>query len=147
MGVFFSAGWSPCIGPVLGAVMTLALKTNNIGRGILLLSTYSLGLGVPCLLAAAGVGQVSDWLRRFRKHMRYTSIVAGLLLIVIGVLLFTDSPPVFSRFAFVSNILRPNAFMNLWGQVIGLPILKQGKATIFGACLFSSRQSIQRWVG
>ena len=104
MGVFFSAGWSPCVGPVLGAVLTLALSANNIGRGVVLLSAYSLGLGIPFLLAALGIGRLSDWLRRYRKYMRYMSVVAGVFLIGIGLLLFTGSLQLFARYAFVSDL-------------------------------------------
>ena len=104
MGVFFSAGWSPCVGPVLGAVLTLALSANNVGRGVVLLSAYSLGLGIPFLLAAVGIGRVSGWLRRYRKYMRYMSVVAGVFLIGIGLLLFTGSLQIFARYAFVSDL-------------------------------------------
>jgi cytochrome c-type biogenesis protein len=90
MGVFFSAGWTPCIGPVLGSVMMLALDTSNLARGVLLLATYSLGMGVPFLLAAAGAGRVSAWLKRYRQVFKYMSVVSGVLLIGIGVLLITD---------------------------------------------------------
>jgi cytochrome c-type biogenesis protein len=104
MGVFFSAGWSPCVGPVLGAVLTLALNANDAGRGVVLLSAYSLGLGIPFLIAAAGIGRVSDWLRRYKKYMRHMSVGAGLFLIGVGLLLFTDSLQIFARYAFVSNL-------------------------------------------
>jgi cytochrome c-type biogenesis protein len=89
MGVFFSAGWAPCVGPVLGAVLTMALTADGVNRGAVLLSAYSLGLGIPFLLAAAGLGNISGLLRRYGRHLRYVSIATGILLVVIGVLLFT----------------------------------------------------------
>jgi cytochrome c-type biogenesis protein len=89
MGVFFSAGWAPCVGPVLGSVLTMALTSDGVNRGAVLLSAYSLGLGIPFLLAAAGLANVSGWLRRYGKHLRYVSIATGILLVVIGVLLFS----------------------------------------------------------
>jgi cytochrome c-type biogenesis protein len=104
MGVFFSAGWSPCVGPVLGAVLTLALSGNAVGRGALLLSAYSLGLGIPFLLAAAGIGGVSELLRRHRSSLRHASVVTGVLLIVIGILVFTDSLQTLANLTFVSNV-------------------------------------------
>ncbi len=103
MGVFFSAGWSPCVGPVLGAVLTLALNTNQVSRGVALLSAYSLGLGIPFLIAAAGMGQISEWLRRYRRYLRFMSIVAGVFLIGIGLLLFTDTLQILARYALVSD--------------------------------------------
>ncbi|MGH2524734.1 MAG: cytochrome c biogenesis CcdA family protein, partial [Anaerolineales bacterium] len=84
MGVFFSAGWSPCVGPVLGAVLTMALNADGVNRGAVLLAAYSLGLGIPFLLAAAGVGNVSQILRRYHRQLRYVSIVTGVFLVVIG---------------------------------------------------------------
>lgn len=89
MGVFFSAGWAPCVGPILGAVLTMALSSDGVNRGGVLLTAYSLGLGIPFLLAAAGVGNVSAVLRRYGRHLRWVSIATGVLLVVIGVLLFT----------------------------------------------------------
>lgn len=97
MGVFFSAGWAPCVGPVLGAVLTLAFTSEGVSRGAVLLTAYSLGLGVPFLLAAAGIGSVSELLRRYGQYLRYVSIATGLLLIFIGVLLLTDQLALFAR--------------------------------------------------
>ncbi|MGA2110725.1 MAG: cytochrome c biogenesis protein CcdA [Anaerolineales bacterium] len=88
MGVFFSAGWSPCIGPVLGAILTLALDSASLARGVLLLSAYSLGLAIPFLLAALAIGRVSEGLRRNLPSLRYVSWASGALLVVIGGMLF-----------------------------------------------------------
>jgi cytochrome c-type biogenesis protein len=104
MGVFFSAGWAPCVGPVLGAVLTLALTADALGRGVILLAAYSLGLGIPFLFAAAGVGRVSALLRRYRHIMRYASLATGSFLILIGVLVFTDSLQALASVTFVSDV-------------------------------------------
>jgi len=104
MGVFFSAGWSPCVGPVLGAVLTLALSAEGVNRGAALLSAYSLGLGLPFLFVAAGLGSVSEFLRRYNKYLRYVSQVTGIFLIVIGVMLFTNSLSYLARFAPFSEL-------------------------------------------
>src|ERR1041384_4587591 len=69
MGVFFSAGWAPCVGPVLGAILTLALNGGSISTGISLLSAYSAGLAIPFLLAALGLGWVSLTLRKYSKEI------------------------------------------------------------------------------
>ena len=87
MGVFFSAGWSPCVGPVLGAILTLALNGGSIGEGVKLLSAYSAGLAIPFLVAAFGIGWVSQILRRYGKVMHYIEIVMGVLLIIVGAML------------------------------------------------------------
>ncbi len=91
MGVFFGAGWSPCVGPTLGAILTLALNEATLLRGALLLFVYSMGLGIPFLLIALGVGQASDFLRRRNRVMKAVSVVSGLFLILMGVLVFTNS--------------------------------------------------------
>jgi len=91
MGLFFSAGWSPCVGPVLGSIMTFAVNGGSIPRGIWLGCAYSAGLGIPFLLAALGIGWVSTLLRKYSKVMRITEIVMGVLLIVSGILLIAGS--------------------------------------------------------
>jgi cytochrome c-type biogenesis protein len=103
MGVTFSAGWSPCVGPVLGAVLTLALSANTVGRGALLLAAYSLGLAIPFLLTAAGLGSVSRLLKRRRTYLRHASQVTGGFLILIGILVFTDTLQLFASITFVSQ--------------------------------------------
>jgi cytochrome c-type biogenesis protein len=84
MGVFFSAGWSPCVGPVLGAILTLALNGGSVSLGAVMLTAYSAGLAIPFLLAALGIGWVSTALRRYGKVMRYAEIVMGVLLVAVG---------------------------------------------------------------
>lgn len=88
MGVFFSAGWSPCVGPVLGAILTLALNGGSVAQGGSLLLAYSAGLGIPFLLAATQIGWVTTILRRYGKVMHYAEKVMGVLLVVIGFMLF-----------------------------------------------------------
>lgn len=91
MGVFFSAGWAPCVGPVLGAVLTLAVNGGSVITGAVLLSAYSLGLAIPFLFAALGVGGVTNLMRRHSKIIRGVSVATGLLLVIIGVMLMTGT--------------------------------------------------------
>lgn len=91
LGVFFSAGWSPCVGPVLGAILTLALNGGSVSQGASLLSAYSAGLAIPFLIAALGVGWVSTTLRKYGKVMRYVEITMGVVLIIIGIMLFAGT--------------------------------------------------------
>ncbi|NIM94345.1 MAG: cytochrome c biogenesis protein CcdA [Anaerolineales bacterium] len=91
MGVFFSAGWAPCVGPVLGAVLTLALSSANLNQGVILLTAYSAGLAIPFLLAALGVGQVVGLMRNHARAIRVISIITGILLVIVGVMLFTGT--------------------------------------------------------
>jgi len=91
MGVFFSAGWSPCIGPVLGWIMTLSVNGGSVIKGTFLGIAYSAGLAIPFLAAALGIGWVSIILRRYSKMMRVVEIIMGALLVAVGILLFLGS--------------------------------------------------------
>ena len=90
MGVFFSAGWIPCVGPVLAAIYLLASDTATVGQGALLLLVYSLGLGIPFLITGAAINQIAPVLRRMNRRLGLVSKITGLFLIVIGFMLFTD---------------------------------------------------------
>lgn len=98
MGIFFSAGWSPCVGPVLGAILTLAVNQGAAIEGVKLLSAYSMGLGIPFLLAALGIGWVVHLLRRYGKVLHYIEVGMGVVLIIVGVMLFLGTFQTLSRF-------------------------------------------------
>lgn len=100
MGIFFSAGWAPCVGPVLGAVLTLALNSAQVGQGVVLLSAYSVGLAIPFLAAALGVGRITQLLRQYRHVIRYVSIGTGVILVIVGVMLMTGTLERLARFGF-----------------------------------------------
>lgn len=87
LGIFFSAGWSPCVGPVLGAILALALNQTDVRMGTTLLVFYSLGMAIPFLIAAAGVGWVGKFLRKYARLLHFIEVGMGGLLIVIGILL------------------------------------------------------------
>jgi cytochrome c-type biogenesis protein len=88
MGVFFSAGWSPCVGPVLGAILTFSFNGGSIAQGAGMLSAYSAGLAIPFLLAALAISWVTVLIRRYGRIMRITEIVMGVILIIVGIMLF-----------------------------------------------------------
>lgn len=91
VGLAFAAGWTPCIGPILGAILALAAgTTGDVGRGVLLLSVYSAGLGIPFLLAGLLFHSFLNFFNRFRKHIRLMEIFTGILLMVAGAMLFFD---------------------------------------------------------
>lgn len=87
VGVAFGAGWVPCIGPVLGAILTLASVRASLNEGLGLLTAYSLGLAVPFLVTALGLGAFLVWFQKFRRYVRYAEWAAGGLLIGVGLLL------------------------------------------------------------
>lgn len=96
MGLAFAFGWTPCIGPVLGPILTLAGGRETVGEGALLLAAYSLGLGLPFLLAAVFSGAFMRFLARFRVHLGRVEKAIGGLLVIAGVLFLTGSMQTFS---------------------------------------------------
>lgn len=89
MGIFFSAGWSPCVGPVLGVILTLALNGADIVQGGILLAAYSAGLAIPFLLAATQIGWVTFMLQKHGKVSLYIERAMGFVLIIVGLFLFS----------------------------------------------------------
>jgi cytochrome c-type biogenesis protein len=89
VGLAFGAGWSPCIGPILGAVLTYTSATATLGQGLVLLFAYSLGLGLPFILAAVAIDRFLGWFQRYRRFIPIVTRFAGALLVIIGVLLAT----------------------------------------------------------
>lgn len=89
MGIVFAAGWTPCIGPVYGAVLTMAANGGDVGQAGTLLGAYSLGLGIPFLLAAVLLDSAQSLLRRIQKRMHIIELVTGSFLVVMGVLIAT----------------------------------------------------------
>jgi cytochrome c-type biogenesis protein len=89
MGLAFAFGWTPCIGPVLATVLTVAANEASLGAGVRLLLVYSLGLGIPFILAAVAIGPFLGFLKRFRRHLGRVEMVMGLLLVATGVLMLT----------------------------------------------------------
>ncbi|WP_080641719.1 cytochrome c biogenesis CcdA family protein [Brucella anthropi] len=96
MGLAFAFGWTPCIGPVLGPILTLAGGSSTVGEGALLLATYSLGLGIPFLIAALFSGAFMRFLSRFRVHLGKVEKAMGALLVAAGVLFLTGGMQSFS---------------------------------------------------
>ena len=90
VGITFGAGWSPCIGPILGAILTYTASEADLQRGMLLLFAYSMGLAVPFLAAAFAVDWFLTVFARFKGYLGYVQKVAGVLLIVVGLLMVTN---------------------------------------------------------
>lgn len=88
LGVSFSAGWSPCIGPILGAILTFVMQGGTPWMGGLLLAVYSAGMAIPFLLASLAVSSLRNFIKKYSKWMYYLQIAMGVLLIILGFLLF-----------------------------------------------------------
>ncbi|MEP6692896.1 MAG: cytochrome c biogenesis protein CcdA [Gemmatimonadaceae bacterium] len=91
VGIAFGAGWTPCIGPILGSILTYASSTADWHRGVLLLFAYSLGLAVPFLIAALAIDKFMSAFRKYRGGMIWANRIGGVLLIAVGLLLITGS--------------------------------------------------------
>jgi len=91
VGVVFAIGWTPCVGPVLAGILGLAGTQETLTHGIVLLSAYSLGLGVPFILTALAMNTFLNLLGRVRKYLRAFSVATGVLLVAIGILIMTGS--------------------------------------------------------
>jgi len=100
MGIFFAAGWSPCIGATLGAVLTMGLSQQTVGQAMWLASGYSLGLGIPFLAMAVGLERASGWIKRMRPYQKYFKLASGVFIMVIGVLLLTNTMSLIAIWAF-----------------------------------------------
>ncbi|PYT81843.1 MAG: cytochrome C biogenesis protein [Acidobacteria bacterium] len=90
LGFAFAFGWTPCIGPILSAVLILAANSETITRGILLLAIYSAGLAIPFLLTALGIGQFMAFYRNFRKYLHAVELFSGALLLFVGGLVYVN---------------------------------------------------------
>ncbi|GAB4535097.1 MAG: cytochrome c biogenesis protein CcdA [Anaerolineales bacterium] len=90
MGIFFAAGWTPCIGATLGAILTLGFSQETSGQAMWLASGYALGLGVPFLLLGLGMERAAAFVQRFRRHLRTVQTISGLLMLAIGVLILSN---------------------------------------------------------
>jgi cytochrome c-type biogenesis protein len=103
IGFAFAFGWTPCVGPILAVILGFAAEQDSVGKGILLLGIYSLGLAVPFLLTSLGIERFLQFYGRFRAHMHAVEVASGVLLIALGALL------VLGRFTLISNYL---SFLN-----------------------------------
>jgi cytochrome c-type biogenesis protein len=90
VGAAFGFGWTPCIGPVLGSILTLAAVESSIGKGILLLSFYSLGLAIPFILSGYGISKFLAFSKNFRKNIKIVSVTGGVILLITGILILTN---------------------------------------------------------
>ena len=104
VGIAFGAGWTPCLGPTLGAILLLAANETEMTKGITLLAVYSAGLAVPFLLSAILLDRFLSFFKTFRSHLGLVNRIAGVLLIVVGALMFTGW---FERLAAILQVYTP----------------------------------------
>ena len=97
VGVAFAFGWTPCIGPILAAILAIAGTQETVGQGVTLLAVYSLGLGIPFLLTSLAVDRFFAAFAKIRRHYKAIELTAGALMVIVGVLIFTDQLTLIGR--------------------------------------------------
>lgn len=102
-GLAFAAGWTPCVGPALGVILGLA--ATQPGSAFILLLTYALGLGIPFLIVGAFTGQATEFINRHAVRLRHLNIVFGVILLALGILIFTQKLALIANFEFLNKIL------------------------------------------
>ena len=102
-GSAFAAGWTPCVGAILGAILGLAISSP--GAAFSLLLSYSIGLGIPFLIVGFFASTAGDWLNKFSKSLKYLNMVFGILLVIIGVFAFTESLTLITSFEFINKLV------------------------------------------
>ncbi len=101
VGIAFAFGWTPCIGPILAGILAIAASKETMMEGVQLLAAYSLGLGIPFLITSLAINQFFSAFARIRKHYHAIEVTSGLLLVIVGVLIFTN------RFTVIAQYLAP----------------------------------------
>ncbi|GKU24566.1 hypothetical protein CFB3_27710 [Clostridium folliculivorans] len=98
MGMAFAAGWTPCVGPILSSILIYSSNLNTVYQGIVLLSVYSLGLSIPFILTAIAIDKFMKLKNKLLKFTPIISIISGLLLIVMGILVYTNNLNTLSKY-------------------------------------------------
>lgn len=141
LGVTFSAGWVPCIGPILASIFFLAGDSATVSQGAALLAIYSLGLGIPFLITGAAFSRASKALRRLNRHANIVSIISGLFLFYVAYLLWTDSLALLTtRFSFLNQWIfnlenSVAAFSGTGGDIIGLSLVAGAPLAFFAGLI------------
>ena len=91
LGLAFAFGWTPCIGPILAAILTMASTRQEVTQGVLMLGIYSLGLGIPFFMTSLGLNKFLAFYGRFKRHFRAVEVVSGVLVITVGVMILTNT--------------------------------------------------------
>jgi len=102
-GLAFAAGWTPCVGPILGTILTLAATTPSVAFNLLL--AYSLGLGIPFILMGLFFSRATKIIKQMSKHLKYYNLILGGFIIILGILVFTNQLAYIANFPLLNNVL------------------------------------------
>ena len=90
VGLAFAFGWTPCIGPILAAILTIASQQDTVGKGIILLASYSLGLGIPFFITGLSITVFYNLFNKMKKYLHTVEVIGGILLVAVGILIMTN---------------------------------------------------------
>ena len=102
-GMAFAAGWTPCVGPILGTIITLATTTPGIAFNLLL--AYSVGMGIPFMIMGAVISKSSKIVSKMRKHLKYYTVVFGIMIIILGILVFFNQLVLIANFPLLNDLI------------------------------------------
>src|SRR6185437_12204832 len=122
LGVAFAAGWTPCIGPILGGIIGLAATSGGWRSGLVLSAFYSAGLAVPFLLTGLAINQFLSFYKNFRRHLHKVEVVSGVVLIVVGLLVMTGQSTTLASSRFMALIPNAEGFLNRWFKTTPPPV-------------------------
>ena len=122
LGMAFAAGWTPCIGPILGGIIGLAATSGGWRSGLVLSAFYSAGLAVPFLLTGLGINQFLSFYKNFRRHLHKVEVVSGVVLIVVGLLVMTGQSTTLASSRFMALIPNAEGFLNRWFKTTAPPV-------------------------
>ena len=98
VGLAFAFGWTPCIGPILAAILAIASQQDSVGKGIILLFSYSLGLGIPFLITGLSISVFYNVFNKFKRHLHTVEVAGGIMLVAVGTLIMTNSLTILSGY-------------------------------------------------
>ncbi|MDP4145729.1 MAG: cytochrome c biogenesis protein CcdA [Bacillota bacterium] len=98
MGIAFAFGWTPCVGPILSAILLYAGSLHTVSKGILLLTAYSIGMAVPFMITAVAMNSLLNKIKKFSKYLPAVSILSGILMIILGIFIFTNKLGIISSY-------------------------------------------------
>src|SRR6476661_540012 len=114
LGIAFAAGWTPCIGPILGGIIGLAATSSGWRAGLVLSAFYSAGLAVPFLLTGLGINQFLSFYKNFRRHLHKVEVISGIVLIAVGLLVMSGNSTKLASSRFMALIPNAEGLLNRW---------------------------------
>ena len=129
LGIAFAAGWTPCIGPILGGIIGLAATSGGWRSGLVLSAFYSAGLAVPFLLTGLGINQFLSFYKNFRRHLHKVEVVSGVVLILVGLLVMSGQSTLLATAKFMALIPNAEGLLNRWFKTETPTVKEPGPAT------------------